>query len=56
MNFRSILKPEGLLLPKRLEVCGQLIHSDYIEKNMRVVNNDVYRYGIDAAINEFQVS
>lgn len=42
-------------MPKKIQICGQLIHSDYIEESMRVVNDDVRRYHISDVINEYEV-
>lgn len=55
MICRSLLKPDGVLLPKKIIINGQLINSDFIERSMRVVDDDIHKYGISEYINEFQV-
>lgn len=47
---------EGFILPKKVDIVGQLIRSEYLERSMRVVNKDLQECGIGPLLNEYQVS
>ncbi|KAM7249194.1 hypothetical protein ACFE04_011159 [Oxalis oulophora] len=42
-SLKLLLKPGGVLLPKKILINGHLINSDFIERSMRVIDDDIHK-------------
>lgn len=51
-KFSQLLTPNGLIIPKKITLCGELINSDWLIESSRVTNDDVKKFQIDKFLNE----
>ncbi|CAG2061246.1 unnamed protein product, partial [Timema podura] len=55
--IKKCLKEDGLILPQKITFQSMAVHSDWLERMSRVINNNVTcGYDIDRFINMYQVS
>lgn len=52
-NYSQMLSIQGLIVPHRITVYGELINSDFLVEASRVTDVDVKRFSIDTFINEY---
>lgn len=51
-KYSQLLAPNGLIVPKRIKLCGELINSDWLVDSSRVTNDEVKKFKIDELMNE----
>lgn len=51
-KYSKMLACRSLMVPQKISVYGELIHSDFLVNNSRVTNSDLKRMKIDKFINE----
>ncbi|XP_075212971.1 protein arginine N-methyltransferase 9-like [Lycorma delicatula] len=56
-QLRKLLKPDGKFIPEELQVWGQLIHSDWLERSAKVINEGLVKeYQVAGYMNAHKVA